>query len=415
MLTWSCRARLDIACAHCGRHLETRHADGNLLVYGGASALWARFIGGTTPAAFNSANAHLGVGNGAAASTPEMTDLQGTSTVRQPMTAGFPQHTDGTDQSADEIRYQAEFPDGVAEFDWRELGLFNASSGGTMLNRRAVNFGVKPADQVWTLTLYLRLYGNEEGRIDVPVGEAVPGVPVYPTGPSGVPIYPMLPGGGGVIPNSFAQFVWADNAGTSDVPLGVKGRLPVRQPGTLTIWDVLADPAGDITWTVSKWTLLGTTLVLTAAVVGADFANYTGLNIPVANGDVLEFEVTACSGVHRSTISLSVQGRTDRRRQLFWGDRASTGVLAAGVRGQQIARFAGLITGWDLLADPSGDVAWEVYRNGSLLLTATLVGGETAAATGLSYPVASGDIFEFVVTGTTVDVVRSTISLTVEP
>jgi hypothetical protein len=134
----------------------------------------------------------------------------------------------------------------------------------------------------------------------------------------------------------------------------------------------------------------------------------------VANGDVLEFEVTACTNVHRSTIALLVRDRTDTRKQLVWMDRSAT-VLAVGDRGQRIARFDGLITGWDLLSDPLGDIAWEVYRNGALILSPTLTAGETAGVNGLALPVSDGDIFEARIVGTPASTLRSTLSLTLEP
>jgi hypothetical protein len=88
-------------------------------------------------------------GSGASSKqSPTETDLKAsTNKVRKAMDAGFPTHTDGTGAAAASIVYQATL--GATDGNWgtgiQEVGLFNASSGGRMLNRKVQNLGVKTA------------------------------------------------------------------------------------------------------------------------------------------------------------------------------------------------------------------------------------------------------------------------------
>lgn len=109
-------------------------------------------IGGTAFARFDGANAHLGVGNGTTAFDSTQTDLQGSSTVRRPMDAGFPMRgalIDGEQRGPNEITFQATFGTGDANFDWREWGVFNAAAGGQMLNRVVEDLGTKTSAATW--------------------------------------------------------------------------------------------------------------------------------------------------------------------------------------------------------------------------------------------------------------------------
>src|SRR5690242_14983839 len=59
-----------------GTPYEVIADEGNMLLYGGASALWHRLTGGTTVAAFDSSNARLGVGDSSTAEAATQQDLQ---------------------------------------------------------------------------------------------------------------------------------------------------------------------------------------------------------------------------------------------------------------------------------------------------------------------------------------------------
>jgi hypothetical protein len=131
--------------------------DGNMLVYGGSSALLHRLTGGTSVNAFSNANAHIGVGDGTHATAATQTDLQGANKDRQPMEATFPLHTDGTNDAAASVTFQSEWGPGEASFAWNEWGIFNASSSGRMLNRKLRSYGTKGAGDTWKLTVTITL------------------------------------------------------------------------------------------------------------------------------------------------------------------------------------------------------------------------------------------------------------------
>lgn len=143
--------------------------EGNMLMYGGASAYWEMILGnGTTTAAqaltyFNNANAALGVGDSSTAVAATQTDLQGaaapTNKIRKAMNATYPQHTDGTASGNASAVFQSTFATTEANFTWNEWGLFNSATAGAgrMLNRRVVNMVTKTSavalDLAVTLTL----------------------------------------------------------------------------------------------------------------------------------------------------------------------------------------------------------------------------------------------------------------------
>ena len=101
--------------------------------------------------AFNNANSYVGVGNSAAAYSAAHTDLQGASKLRKAVSAGYPT------QAANVLTYQATFGLTEAVWDWNEFGVFNAASGGTMLNRKPQSLGTKPNTEAWQLTVTLTL------------------------------------------------------------------------------------------------------------------------------------------------------------------------------------------------------------------------------------------------------------------
>lgn len=134
------------------------HGHGNLLVYGGASALWERLIG-TGVDAFDNTNAYLGVGDSSTAAAATQTDLQAsTNKHREAMDATYPQHTDGTGSSSNaQITYKSTFETGDANFTWSEWAIFNAAAAGRMLNRKVFSGGTKTSSDTWTLTVTITL------------------------------------------------------------------------------------------------------------------------------------------------------------------------------------------------------------------------------------------------------------------
>lgn len=67
------------------------------------------------------------------------------------MEATYPQ------RSANVITARSLFGLADANFPWNEWGFFNASSGGTMMNRKVESLGTKPASQSWQFTVTLTL------------------------------------------------------------------------------------------------------------------------------------------------------------------------------------------------------------------------------------------------------------------
>lgn len=106
-------------------------------------------IGGAVTT-FAEANAHLGVGDSTDAFDAADTDLQAAvNKFRQPMDGTYPQRTNNV------LTFRATFATGDANFAWAEWGTFNASSGGTMLQRKVEALGTKTSAQSWQLTATL--------------------------------------------------------------------------------------------------------------------------------------------------------------------------------------------------------------------------------------------------------------------
>lgn len=156
-LVWHAHWKVEKFRGDADTPYEVVEGDGNMLVYGGGSALWDLLIGGGTVTAFNNANAYLGVGDSSTAAAATQTDLQAsTNKFREPMDATYPQHTDGTGAASNAlIVYKSTFETGDANFDWNEWGLFNASTAGRMLNRKVYSFGTKTSSDTWALTVTL--------------------------------------------------------------------------------------------------------------------------------------------------------------------------------------------------------------------------------------------------------------------
>ena len=130
---------------------EVKNIEDNILVNTGINALLTLLAGGGGDA-FDNDNSYLGVGEDVTAADAGQTDLIGASKVRVAMNATYP--TFGTSQK---ITFQADFGSAVANFAWNEFAVFNASSGGTMLNRKVEVEGTKTAGQTWRLSLEISL------------------------------------------------------------------------------------------------------------------------------------------------------------------------------------------------------------------------------------------------------------------
>jgi hypothetical protein len=97
-----------------------------------------------TGTAFNTANAHLGVGNSTTAFNASQTDLVGASKTRKVVDSA-------PGLATNVITFVATFGTGDANHAWDEIGVFNASSGGVMLSRVVQALGTKSSG-TWVLT-----------------------------------------------------------------------------------------------------------------------------------------------------------------------------------------------------------------------------------------------------------------------
>lgn len=162
-IRWKCDTRLEKFDTPEGQDIaglapyEVVDQPGNLLLYGGASILWEKLIGGTGTV-FSNANAHIGVGDSSTAEAATQTDLvAATNKLRMAMDATFPTHTDATTVGAEAIVFKSTFGTSDANFAWNEYGIFNASTAGRMLNRKVASLGTKTSAGTWVLTVTLSL------------------------------------------------------------------------------------------------------------------------------------------------------------------------------------------------------------------------------------------------------------------
>lgn len=101
--------------------------------------------GGT---AFNNANSYIGVGDSSTAFAAGQVDLQAASNkLRKAMDATYPQ------VATNVLTFRSTFATGDANFAWNEWGVFNAASGGTMMNRKVESLGTKTSSQSWQITV----------------------------------------------------------------------------------------------------------------------------------------------------------------------------------------------------------------------------------------------------------------------
>jgi hypothetical protein len=107
-------------------------------------------INNGSPTFFTNANAHLGVGDSTTAFSAAHTDLQAaTNKLRKAMESTYPQIATNV------LTFRSLFGTSEANFAWEEWGTFNASSSGTMLNRKVESLGTKANTQSWQLTVDL--------------------------------------------------------------------------------------------------------------------------------------------------------------------------------------------------------------------------------------------------------------------
>ena len=105
---------------------------------------------GEAVTSYANANAYIGVGDSSTAFDATHTDLQAaTNKLRKAMDATYPQ------RSTNVLTFRSTFATGDANFAWNEWAVFNASSAGTMLNRKVESLGTKVSSQSWQITVTL--------------------------------------------------------------------------------------------------------------------------------------------------------------------------------------------------------------------------------------------------------------------
>lgn len=99
---------------------------------------------------FNNTNTYIGVGDSTTAFAAGQTDLQAaTNKMRKGMDATYPSGASNV------ITFRSTFATTDANWAWQEWGIFNASSGGTMLSRKVESLGTKTSAQTWQFTATL--------------------------------------------------------------------------------------------------------------------------------------------------------------------------------------------------------------------------------------------------------------------
>lgn len=119
------------------------------LTNAGRDVIAAMIIGESTTD-FNNSNAYLGVGDSNTAFSASQTDLQASSNkLRKAMSATYPT------RASNVLTLRSLFGTSDANFAWEEWATFNASSSGTMLQRKVESLGTKTSAQSWQLTVDL--------------------------------------------------------------------------------------------------------------------------------------------------------------------------------------------------------------------------------------------------------------------
>ena len=145
-----------------GDPYETHTIDGNLLMYVGANALIDRLVDpAPTHTVFDASNTYIGVGDSTTAVAATQQDLQASTNFHREIVDAAPTYTVWTSGASSTthatVAFVATFETGDANFAWNEVGIFNASTAGTMLNRKVSNMGTKTSADSWVLTCTITL------------------------------------------------------------------------------------------------------------------------------------------------------------------------------------------------------------------------------------------------------------------
>lgn len=110
--------------------------------------LICQMLVGVSVTAFDESNAYVCVGDDNTAYAADQTDLQAsTNKVRIAMDDGFPT------LAGNVMTFQGTAASGVANFEWLEFAVANASSGGIAMNRVVASKGTKASGEIWVLKI----------------------------------------------------------------------------------------------------------------------------------------------------------------------------------------------------------------------------------------------------------------------
>jgi hypothetical protein len=106
----------------------------------------ASIVTGDVVNKYDTTNGYLSVGDSATAFANTQTDLQAASNKLRSLCTSI------SDNGAGVITAVTTYTGGQANYAWQEFGLFNNSTGGTMMQRVVSAQGTKTAGQSWQLT-----------------------------------------------------------------------------------------------------------------------------------------------------------------------------------------------------------------------------------------------------------------------
>lgn len=132
---------------------EKKTVSGNVFLNEGINYMWRLVCGELNLTPFNSENAHIGVGDGTTAESPEQTGLTGSNKYYKKVDSGYPIF--GSEQKA---VFRATFGSGEANFTWNEWTVANGAGDQFVnLNRKVENLGTKTSGSTWIIEIELRM------------------------------------------------------------------------------------------------------------------------------------------------------------------------------------------------------------------------------------------------------------------
>lgn len=128
--------------------VSTYTHQGNVLTSGGVNAIWSLVTGGTSPVPYNNTNSYIAMGSSTTAASSGQTALVSELGRKQATV---------TIQGVG-ITWTALFQTGDANGSWNEVGVSNASSAGTFIDRAVLSATVtKNVSNVYSVVLTITL------------------------------------------------------------------------------------------------------------------------------------------------------------------------------------------------------------------------------------------------------------------